>query len=139
MQRLNVSRAAAALAAAIVFFSLAARAQEPYQYETDLTARRQIYSSVGAGFRQIRRGPNGNYYVLTAPAGAVFVFDSNGARIGEIPTSAAAAAKGAAIVYGESFDIDHDGRVAVCDRGAKAVKIYSPSGALTATIPVALP
>jgi len=139
MQRLNVSRAAAALAAAIVFFSLAARAQEPYQYETDLTARRQIYSSVGAGFRQIHRGPNGNYYVLTAPAGAVFVYGPSGQRIGEIPNSAAAAAKGAALIYGESFDVDHDGRVVVCDRGAKAVKIYSPSGALTATIPMQVP
>jgi hypothetical protein len=123
----------------LALFSLPARAQEPYQYESDLVARRQIYSSVSAGFRQIRRGPNGNYYVLTAPAGAVFVYGPTGQRIGEIPTSSAAAAKGAALIYGESFDIDHDGRLAVCDRGAKAVKIYSPAGALIATIPVPLP
>ena len=77
--------------------------------------------------------------MLTAPAGAVFVYGPTGQRIGEIPTSAAAAAKGAALVYGESFDVDHDGRVVVCDRGAKAVKIYSASGALTATIPMPVP
>ena len=139
MHRTYLLCAGALLAACIAILPAPIRAQEPYQYESDLVAKRRMYSSVGAGFRQIRRAPNGNYYVLTAPAGAVFVFDANGARVGEIPTSAAAAAKGAAIVYGESFDIDHDGRVAVCDRGAKAVKIYSPSGALTATIPVALP
>jgi len=131
--------ATAVLAASVAVFPAPVRAQEPYQYESDLVAKRRVYPAVGAGFRQIRRGPNGNYYVLTAPAGAVFVYDANGARIGEIPNSAAAAAKGAALIYGESFDIDHDGRIAVCDRGAKAVKIYSPSGALTATIPVALP
>ena len=31
-------------------------------------------------------------------------------------------------MYGESFDVDKEGRVVVCDRGAKAVKIFSPSG-----------
>jgi hypothetical protein len=139
MQRLHPLCAVAALAVALAFFALPARAQEPYQYESDLTARRQIYSSVGAGFRQIRRGPNGNYYVLTAPAGAVFVYGPSGQRIGEVPTSAAAAAKGAALIYGESFDVDHEGRLAVCDRGAKAVKIYSASGALTASIPMPVP
>lgn len=139
MHRTYFFCATALLAASVAVLPAPARAQEPYQYESDLVAKRRVYPAIGAGFRQIRRGPNGNYYVLTAPAGAVFVYDANGARIGEIPTSAAAAAKGAALVYGESFDIDHDGRIAVCDRGAKAVKIYSPSGALTATIPVALP
>ncbi len=139
MQHWHSVRAAAALAAALAFCSIPVLAQEPYQYESDLVAKRQIYATVSAGFREIRRGPNGNYYVLTAPAGAVFVYGPSGQRIGEVPTSAAAAAKGAALVYGESFDVDHDGRVAVCDRGAKAVKIYSPSGVLTATIPMAVP
>ena len=84
------------------------------------------------GFREIRRGPNGNYYILTAPAPAVLIYDPSGKRVGQIPSVSAAAAKGAALVYGESFDVDHDGRVVVCDRGAKAVKIYSPDGALAA-------
>jgi hypothetical protein len=118
---------------------LPARAQEPYQYESDLMAKRRLYRDVGAGFRQIRRGPNGNYYLLTAPAPAVLIYDPSGKRIGQVPNISAAAAKGAALVYGESFDVDHDGRVVVCDRGANAVKIYSPGGALIATVQIAAP
>jgi hypothetical protein len=134
--------AAAALAALLALGLLVhspARAQEPYQYESDLIARRQLYKSVGAGFRQIHRGPNGNYYILTAPAAAVQVYDSTGKLTGQIPSASAATDKNTAIVYGESFDVDHDGRVVVCDRGAKAVRIYSASGALSASIPIAAP
>ncbi len=140
VNRLHPKCAAAALATLLaLFLSLPARAQEQTQFETDLVAKRRLYDSVGAGFREIRRGPNGNYYVLTAPAPALQIYDSTGKRIGEFPSSSAAAVKGAALGYGESFDVDHDGRVVVCDRGAKAVKIYSPSGALTATIPIPVP
>ena len=134
--------AAAALAVALAvapFVFSPARAEEPYQYESDLMARRQLYKTVGAGFRQIHRGPNGNYYVLTAPAAAVQIYDSTGKVAGQVPSASAAADKSAAIVYGESFDVDHDGRVVVCDRGAKAVRIYSASGTLSASIPIAAP
>jgi hypothetical protein len=131
--------AAAALAAVLVAFSLPVRAQEQYQFETDLMAKRRVFRDVGAGFREIRRGTNGNYFVLTAPAPAVKIYDPSGKVIGQVPSSSAAAAKGAALVYGESFDVDHDGRVVVCDRGAKAVKIYSPGGALTAAIQFPVP
>jgi hypothetical protein len=131
---------AAALATVLaLFFSLPARAQEQTQFESDLVAKRRVYDSVGAGFREIRRGPNGNYYVLTAPAPALLIYDSSGKRVGQVPSPSAAAGKGAALVYGESFDVDHDGRVVVCDRGAKAVKIYSPSGDLAAAIPMPAP
>jgi hypothetical protein len=133
-------RAASALAATLaVLFSLPARAQEQYQYESDLTAKRQLYKNVGAGFRQIHRGPNGNYYVLTAPATAIQIYDSMGKVAGQVPAQSSAADKGAAIVYGESFDVDRDGRVVVCDRGAKAVKIYSANGTLSASIPIPAP
>jgi hypothetical protein len=127
------------MATVLVVLSPPARAQEQYQYESDLVAKRRLYRDLGAGFREIRLGPNGNYYVLTAPAPALLIYDSSGKRIGEFPSPSAAAVKGAALVYGDSFDVDHDGRVAVCDRGAKAVKIYSPSGALAATIPMPVP
>ena len=116
-----------------------ARAQEQFQFESDLLAKRRVFDSVGAGFRAIRRGPNGNYYMLTAPAPAVLIFDPAGKRVGQIPSESAATAKGAALVYGESFDVDRDGRVAVCDRGANAVKIYAPNGSLAATISVPAP
>ena len=140
MNRLYPACAAALLSAVLGALSgLPLHAQEPYQFESDLTAKHRLFRDVGPGFRQIRRGPNGNYYVLTAPAGAVFVYDPSGKHIGEVPTSSAAGAKGAALVYGESFDVDHDGRIVVCDRGAKAVKIYSPSGNLAASIANPLP
>jgi hypothetical protein len=140
MYRPNLVCAAAALATVLaLFLSHRVHAQEQFQYESDLVAKRQLYRDVGAGFREIRRGPNGNYYVLIAPASALLIYDPSGKRIGEFPSPAAAAVKGAAIVYGESFDVDHDGRVVVCDRGAKALKIYSPSGALAGAIPMPLP
>jgi hypothetical protein len=139
MDRRHFVCAAAALTTVLVFIALPARAQEPYQYESDLVAKRRLYRDVGAGFRQIRRGPNGNYYVLTAPAPAVLIYDPSLKLIGQVPSQSAAAAKGAALIYGESFDVDHDGHVLVCDRGANSVKIYSPSGALAAAIPVRAP
>jgi len=132
--------AAAALATGLaLFLSFPGRAQEQYQYESDLVAKRQLYRNVGAGFREIRRGPNGNYYVLTAPAPAVLIYDKSGKSVGQVPSAPASTAKGAALVYGESFDVDHDGRVIVCDRGAKAVKIYSPDGTLAASVPMSVP
>jgi hypothetical protein len=139
MQRNYSVGAAAALVTVLAFLSFPARAQEQYQYESDLVAKRRLYSALGAGFREIHRGPNGNYYVLTAPAPAVQVYDSSRKLIGQVPSQSGAAAKGAALVYGESFDVDAGGRVVVCDRGAKAVKIFSPSGTLAAAIPMPAP
>lgn len=112
------------------------RAQEQFQYESDLVARKRILPEVGAGFRQIRIGPKGNFYVLTAPAPALVIYDPSGKRVGQLPDGPAALVKNAALVYGESFDIDQDGHVVVCDRGANAVKIYSPAGTLTATVKI---
>ena len=137
--RSRLMSAPAALLAMLAFISLPLRAQEPLQYESDLTAKRRIFASVGPGFREIHRGPGGNYYVLTAPALAVTIYDSSGKPIGQIPSASAAAAKGGGLVYGESFNVDSSGRVVVSDRGAKAVKIYSATGNLTATIPVVQP
>ncbi len=140
MHRLYKAYFLAALATTTALaLSVPARAQEQTQFETDLVAKSRVYNAVGAGFREVRRGPNGNYYVLTAPAPAVQIYDPTGKRIGQVPSASAVAAKGAAIIYGESFDVNADGRVAVCDRGAKAVKIYSPDGVLSASIPIPAP
>jgi len=114
-------------------------AQEQFQFESDLLAKRSVFESVGPGFRVIRRGPNGNYYVLTAPAAALQIYDAAGKRVGQIPSDGAATAKDAALVYGESFDVDREGRVAVCDRGANTVEIYAPNGSLATTIPISGP
>jgi hypothetical protein len=118
---------------------LPSHAQEQFQFETDLVATGRVFDGVGAGFRAIRRATNGNYYILTAPAPALQIYDAAGKRVGQVPNESAAKVKGAALVYGESFDVDHDGRVAVCDRGANAVKIYAPDGSLATTIPVPAP
>ncbi|MGH9681815.1 MAG: hypothetical protein ACRD4Y_17850 [Candidatus Acidiferrales bacterium] len=120
-------------------FPLPIRAQEQYQYETDLLAKRRVFDAAGPGFRTIRRGPNGNYYVLIASPPAVEIYDAAGARVGQIPGESASKIKEAALVYGESFDVDPEGRVAVCDRGANAVKLYAANGSLLTTISVPAP
>jgi hypothetical protein len=127
----------AAVLAAIL--PLPSDAQEQFQFESDLVAKGRVFAAVGPGFRAIHRGPNGSYYILTAPATALQIYDASGTRTGQIPSDSAMKAKGAALVYGESFDVDRDGRVAVCDRGADAVKIYSPNGSLLTTIPLSAP
>jgi hypothetical protein len=141
MRRPYFSILAFVLGAALVgLLPIRARAQEPYQYETDLVAKRRVFRDMGAGFRAIRRGSHGNYYILTAPSPAVQIYSATGTRVGQIPSeSAVAAGKGAALVYGESFDVDAEGRVVVCDRGANAVKVYTSGGELAATIPVSAP
>jgi hypothetical protein len=138
MHRLRTFSISFLLGAALAaMLPVSARAQEQFQFESDLLARRRVFESVGAGFRAIRRGPNGNYYILTAPAPAVVIYDSMGKRLGQIPSESAA--KGAALVYGESFDVDRDGRVAVADRGANAVKIYTPNGTLAGAFSIPAP
>ena len=114
-------------------------AQEQFQFESPLLAKRRVFDTAGAGFRAIRRGPNGNYYVLTAPAATLQIYDAAGKRVGQIPSDGAATAKGAALVYGESLDVDREGHIAVCDRGANAVKIYAPNGSLATSIAVSGP
>src|ERR1700681_4394132 len=122
-------------AALAAIASIPCQGQEQLQFESDLVAKRRLFDGVGAGFRAIRRGANGNYYILTAPAPALQIYDAAGKRVGQVPSESAAKAKGAALVYGESFDVDQEGRVAVCDRGANAVKIYAPDGSLATTMP----
>jgi hypothetical protein len=138
MNRLFSTRARSVLlgAALVLALSLWCHAQEQDQYESDLVAKGRVFNVVGAGFRAIRRGPKETYYILTAPAPAVQIYNSAGKLVGQIPNESTVKSKGAAIVYGESFDVDSDGRVVVCDRGADAVKIYSPDGSLTGTIAI---
>ncbi len=125
---------------ALIFLApLPAVAQGEPQFESDLIATTRLLEQVGPGFRTIRRGPQGNYYVLTTPATAVQIYDPEGRRIGQIPSEKAAAQKGAALVFGESFDVDGDGRVAVDDLGANAVKLYATDGLLSGVIAVTGP
>jgi hypothetical protein len=125
-----------ALAAALLGAMSAthAFAQEQFQFETGLEARQRVFKLVGEGFREIRRGPGGTYYILTAPAPVLFIYNAAGKRIGQVP--ARPEPKDAALVDGVSFDVDRNGRVVVSDRGANSLKVFGPDGALAAAFPV---
>jgi len=129
-------RTLASLLALIASGAIGARAQNEVPIETELLAVRRVMPDAGPGLRGVCRGPGGNYYVLSAPGAAVVIYDASGRRVGQVPPQAVAPA---AIVYGESLDVDAAGRVAVADRGAGGVKIYAPDGSLAAFIRVASP
>ncbi len=129
----------AARGSLLAFLALLAPAAGRGQGEIELLAKTRVFPEVGAGFRAIARGAAGHYYVLTAPAPAVAVYDATGKRVGQVPAISAAATKGAELVFGEDLDADASGRVAVADRGANQVKVYAPDGTLALAIPVASP
>ena len=105
----------------------------PAQDEPNLDAKQRLFSDVGAGFRAIRRGPGGHYYVLLSPGAAVLVFDAAGKKLQQVPAQPTGSA---AIVFGAALDVDQAGLVYVAVSGANAIIIYSPDGALSAQIPV---
>jgi len=116
------------------------------QAEKEIEARRRVFAEVGPGFRAIKRGSAGRYYVLTAPGAAVVVYDAAGPRVGLVPPVAAAPGRSiptvnpeAPITFGNDLDVDATGRVYVADRGANAVKVFSPEGTLELVIPIAAP
>lgn len=102
------------------------------QEEDELTAKARILPAVGAGLRAMRAGPDGNTYVLTAPASAVVVYGKDGKVARSVPSYADAAGPAnpelRAIRFGESLDVDAAGTVYVADRAANAVKIWDAKG-----------
>jgi hypothetical protein len=78
---------------------------------------------------------------LANPASIIWIYNAEGTRIGQIPTAQARAeVAAAAIKFAVDFDRDAvSGRIYVADRGANAVKIYTPDGALEASVPVNAP
>lgn len=118
-----------------------AAAQEEY-YDA-LTAAKRLFPVVGPGLRAVKRGPNGNYYVLVAPSPGLTAFDARGKTLLQIEASPRGQSPGKAasntIVYGEDADVDAEGRIYIADRGANAVKIFSPKGELLRSITVAAP
>jgi hypothetical protein len=116
-------------------FTGTSRAQQGDQDE-DIAARARLFPDVGPGVRAIRRSAAGRYYILNAPGAAIGIYTAEGQRVGQVPANAT---KESAIVFGEDFDLDSTGRVYVADRGADAVKIFSPEGTLAMKFPVAAP
>ena len=132
------------------------RAQE----DPTVDATRRRFPDAGAGFRAIRRGPDGFYYVLAADsasaaspqgtkrskasrpsdaasnaANAVLVFDSEGRKLREI---AGQPRRGERTSY-DSMDIDATGRLYVADPAGNAVSIYAPDGTLLAHLRIPAP
>lgn len=100
----------------------------------------RVLLGVGPGLRAIRRGPSGNYYVLTAPGAVAAIYSPNGKRIGQVPAaSSIRSAPNSAIINGSDLQVDSAGRVYIADLAANAVKIYSAAGNLIGKIRVAAP
>jgi hypothetical protein len=110
------------------------------QAEGELTAKARLFPGIGPGLRAVKRGSDGRTYVLASPAPGLVVFDAQGKQAFAIASSPAAdQTKGAAIVFGEDCDVDAEGRIYVADRGANAIRVLGPGGALLRSIPVASP
>lgn len=116
------------------------------QEDPTLDAKQRVFPDVGAGFRAIRRGADGSYYVLAAPPlalppkasrnskalpppmPAVFVFDSKGTKLRQIP----AQPRRGEIVSPSALDLDASGRVYIADQAANSVSVYTAAGTLFA-------
>jgi len=132
--------------AILIVAIISVRAQE----DPTLDATRRRFPDVGAGFRAVRRGPDGSYYVLattfpsnssksskpaTPPTAGVLVFDSQGRKLRQIP----AEPRTGEIVSPLSFDLDASGHVYIADLGGNAVSVYTADGKLFAHFPVPKP
>jgi len=146
---LEILPLALAVVGLAAIFEPPVRAQE----EPTLDAKRRVFSDVAGGFRAIRRGPDGSYYVLAAPiptppsklsrpsktpmspAPAVVVFDPQGKELRQIP----AQPRPGEIVSPNSLDVDASGRVYIADLGGNAVSIYAADGTLFAHFRIPAP
>jgi len=104
------------------------------QDEADLTAKKRIFPGVGPGLRAVKRGADGNYYILSAPGSSASVFDSAGKLLRRVPdfdeskVPSPQSSQLATITFGEDLDVDAQGTVYVADRGANAIKIWDTKG-----------
>lgn len=108
------------------------------QTDRELEANKRLFPEVGVGVWAVKRGPSGNYYVLVSRA--ILVFDADGKKIAQIPPeSSQKSASESTLVYGVALDVDSAGRIYVADRGANALRVFSPAGALLLNIPFPSP
>src|SRR5580693_9267056 len=111
------------------------------QDEGELIAKKRLFPGVGPGLRAVKRGTDGNYYILSAPGSTAAVFDPAGKLLRRIPeydeTKAPASPSSTptpqsspltTITFGEDLDVDAEGSVYVADRGANAIKIWDSRG-----------
>ena len=97
-----------------------------------MTAKQRVFHGIGPGLRAIRRGADGNYFVLIAPEPAVAVFNDTGKQVKKVPDYAGNAGPQSqelrAIRFGEDMDVDSAGTIYVADPGANAVKVWDSKG-----------
>ena len=104
------------------------------QDEGELTAKKRFLPGVGPGLRAVKRGADGNYYVLSAPGSSASVFDAAGKLLKRVPAFEESkslnpqSSQLATITFGEDLDVDAQGTVYVADRGANAIKIWDTKG-----------
>ena len=135
-KRYSSVTAVLACAVALVFGGVGRPAQAQ-GVQTVLHARGRVFPDVGRGAEAIERDAAGHYYVLAAPASVIWIYSADGKRIGQIPSAQAVNTE---MKYAVDFDRDAvSGRIFVADRGANAVKIFSATGALEASVPVNAP
>jgi hypothetical protein len=110
------------------------------QTEGELTAKRRLLSDLGPGLRAVRRSADGRTYVLASPSPGLLVFDTQGKQVLSIGAAPAAGKTArAAITFGEDCDVSAERQIYVADRGANAIQVFSPDGALLRSIPVTAP
>ena len=117
-------------------FACVERPAQAQGVQTVLHARGRVFPDVGSGAAVIERDAAGRYYILAAPASVIHIYTSDGKHLGQIPNLQPGSA---AIKYAVDFDLDSSGRVFVADRGANAVKIFTPDGVLEASVAVNAP
>src|SRR5271163_3744981 len=123
--------------AVAILFAVADPPAQAQGVQTVLHARGRVFPDVGRGAAAIETDAAGRYYVLAAPANVIAIYSADGKRIGQIPSDPSGTG---AIKYAVDFDRDQtSGRIFVADRGANAVKIFTPDGALEASVPVNAP
>ena len=104
------------------------------QDEGDLMAKKRLLPGMGPGLRAVKRGGDGNYYVLSAPGSTASVFDSAGKLVRRVPAyedgkgPSPQSTQLATITFGDDLDVDAQGTVYVADRGANAIKIWDTHG-----------
>jgi hypothetical protein len=110
------------------------------EIDDDLFASRRVFSSIGPGLRALRRGANGNYYVLASPSVGLTIFDAKGKSLSIIgaptPASVTDKAERSAIGFGEDCDVDAQGNVYVADTGYNRVNEFTPDGKQLRSFPV---
>jgi hypothetical protein len=131
---------AAGLACALLPGLIGAQTTMGGQIEQQINARRRLFPEIGGGLQGTKNGADGQIFVLLPQR--IIVYDAKGRKLREVPvplTPAQAKKAAPELVYAEDFDVDAAGKIYVADRGANALRIFSPEGELQLSVPVDAP